>query len=396
MNYIKIYLLMLFLVSLSCKAQTFNFNQGGPDSKNYYEEIPYENINGKLFIYCEIGGKRHHFLFDTGAPVTISKELARELNAKVLKKIQIGDAFLHQDSTLVVEINCLEIGDLKFNHIPATTGLPDFFKCYQIDGVIGSNLLRNSIISIVPDKHIIVFTDQKDKLTLKSKDGGQLTLNIGNQSSPFITLLIKGKRDVTLPLEFDTGDNTFFRVEDRLVGMINRYAVFDTLAKGHGADRLSTIGLQEDGIKYLFKVSPFVIGNATFNDLIIESNKAASPAIGSKLLDYGIVTLDFIHGKFYFDANQSNYQLGERQWPFRPVFVNDKLLVGVVFNCAESLLNQGDQILAIDDRDVSNLTLCDLINGQSILYGKENALLTIKDKQGNIRKVKIIKDVLYN
>ncbi len=388
----KILTCLFLLITSSGVAQTFTFNQGGPASNNYYEEIPYENINGKLFIEGEIAGKKHRFLFDTGAPVTLSQELAADLNAKVLQKISIGDAFLHTDSTTVVELNDLKLGRLLFNHVPAATGLPDFFKCYGVDGVIGSNLLRSSIISIVSGKHVIIFTDQKDKLSLKSKNSGRLNTALGTMSSPFVDIVLKGTRNVSVSLEFDTGDETFLRVEDRFVGMLNQYAVFDTLAKGYGADKMGQSGLQNAADKYLFKVAPVFIGNGSFTNLVTESNKNAGPALGSRLLDYGTVTLDFIHHKFYFDADEPTNDLAEKQWPFRPAVADNKLIVGVVFQQAAAELKPGDQIMAIDDTDFSHPVFCDLINGKSKMKKKEIIVLTIKDTQGNIKKVTVKKE----
>jgi hypothetical protein len=383
---------LLLLLSSGCLAQAFTFNRGGPTSTNYYEEIPYQNINGKIFIEVEIAGKKHLFLFDTGAPVIISKQLAAELNTKVLKKIVIGDAFLHTDSTTIVELNGIKLGNLIFDNIPATTGLPDFYKCWNIDGVVGSNLLRNSIVQIEPDKHLIIFTDQKDKLNLKSKNSSRLVTNIGMASSPFVDILMKGKRNVTINIEFDTGDKSFIRIEDKLISTLSKYAVFDTVATGYGADYIGQSGLQDAGTKYMFKMPATVIGNASFNNLVVESNKAAEPALGSRLLDYGTVTMDYIHGKFYFDANTPDVDLGEKQWPFRPVVAGDKLVVGVVFQKAIGQLTQGDQIMAIDDVDYSVPVLCDLINGKPLLLGKETAILTIKDSHGNIKKVTVNKE----
>ena len=388
----KILTCLFLLLAPCCIAQTFTFNQGGPASSAYYEEIPYENINGKLFVEGEIAGKKHRFLFDTGAPVAISKELAAELNARVLKKILMADAFSHTDSTTIVEINDLKLGNLLFNHIPATTKWPDFFKCYNIDGVIGSNLLRNSIISIVPSKRLIIITDQKDRLSLKSKNSAPLISNIGTLSLPFISVVLKGKRNVTISIEFDTGDETFLRGEDRLMGMIKPYAVFDTLAKGYGADRIGEAGLQDAADKYLFKIAPIFIGNGSFINLVTESNKNAQPAIGSRLLDYGIVTLDFIHGKFYFDADLPVNDLAEKQWPFRPAIVGNKLIVGVIFQKAPDALKQGDQIIAIDNIDYSQPTFCDLINSKKVVKAKETIVLTTRDTQGNIKKMTVKKE----
>lgn len=386
----KILIALMLLLPALCPAQSFTFNQGGPATKNYYVELPYETINGKIFVDGIIAGKKHRFLFDTGAPVAISKELAAELNAKKIYQAVVADAFVHTDSVNIVELEDISLSGLTFNHIPAMTLFPEFYKCYHIDGVIGSNLLRNSIVSIISNKHLIVFTDQKNKLSLKAKNGVPLIADKGPQSDPQIRINLKNKLDLTIP--FDTGDNGFLRINDKTVSDLKQFHLFDTLATGYGASSMGAMGLQKAGNKYLFKVDFLTVGNGRLNNLIVESNADAIPAIGAKLLDYGVVTLDFINGKFYFDAYAPVTELGETQWPFKQTFADNKLIIGVVWQKANGLLKQGEQITAVDGVDYSKVTLCEMVNNKSIFEGKDAAVLTLKDAGGSIRKVTVRKE----
>jgi predicted aspartyl protease len=386
----KLITFLLFLLPVAGFSQGFTLNEGGPVEKNYYCEIPFEYVNGKMFLTGEIGGKKHRFLFDTGAPVAVSNELATEINAKTIHKIDIHDTYLHADSTNIVQLNGIKLGDITFNQIPAITLFPDIYRCYGIDGVIGSNLLRSSIISIDNNRHLIIITDQKSKLDLKAKNSTDLIFKPGLQSDPQIKIVLKNKLTLTTP--FDTGDNTFFRLNDKTVADLKQYALFDTLAKGYGASGMSLMGMQNAAPKYLFKVSFITVGNGKFNNLITESSKDAIPAIGCKLIEYGVVTLDFIHGKFYFDAYQPEVDLNEKQFAVKPIFADNKLVAGVVWEKAKDLVKQGEQILTIDGKDYSNVTLCDLLNNKLPLAGKENAVLTIKNAQGEIRKVNISRE----
>jgi hypothetical protein len=386
----KLFVFLSFVFPSICFAQSFTYNQGGTNAKNYYEEIPYKNINGKIILEGEIAGKKHRFLFDTGAPCALSKELAAELNAKVINKIEIHDTYLHTDSATVIELNDLTLGRITFNHIPAITLFPDFYTCWGIDGVIGSNLLRNSIVSIMSNKHIIVFTDQKNKLSLKAKNSAPLVSNIGSQSDPQIKIIIKNKLTLTIP--FDTGDNGFLRVSDKMVADLKQYALFDTLTTGFGASGMSAMGMQNAAKKAQLKIAFFTVGNGRFDNLVVETNKEVIPAIGNKLLDYGNITLDFINGKFYFDANNNLTDLNEKLWPFNPGFNNGKFVIGVVWKKGEGLAKQGEQILAIDDTDFSNMSICTLLTAKPPLEGKDTAVLTLKDTQGNVHKVTMKKE----
>jgi len=386
----KLFACFLLLVSPVCFAQTFTFNQGGPTTKNYFEEIPFEDVNGHLFITCEIAGKKHRFLFDTGAPVAISKELANELNAKIIHTTLMTDNYLRSDSTTVVELNGLKLGGITFDHIPAINLFPDFYKCLNIDGVIGSNLLRNSIVNMDSRKHLIIFTDQKNKLQLKAKNSAPMISKQGPQSDPLIQFYIDKK--VHTIIAFDTGDSQFIRVNDYLISQLKPYGVVDSLTAGYGSGGISAFGTQKNTYKALFKVAPFTIGDGKFTNLKAISNKDDIPAIGSKLLDYGIVTLDFINGKFYFDAYKTDVDLDQKIWTARYGFVDGKLIVAEVWQKGLGTIDQGDQVLAIDGVDYSHITLCEYINSKYVLDGKETAVLTVKNGNGDIKNITINKE----
>src|ERR1700748_2269684 len=95
--------ILLLLLNNACFAQHFTFNQGGPETKNYYVELPYETMNGKMFVVVEIAGKKHKFLFDTGAPVAIKPQLADSLNMPVIFKENVKDVTGKHDSTSTVK-----------------------------------------------------------------------------------------------------------------------------------------------------------------------------------------------------------------------------------------------------------------------------------------------------
>ncbi|WP_316747344.1 retropepsin-like aspartic protease [Pedobacter gandavensis] len=178
-------IISLILPSFTVFSQGINYNTGETSTKNYYQEIPYESINGKMIVEVKVAGKNCRFLFDTGAPTSISKELALTSGSKNLQMGLISDANGLKDSVLVVLTKSIQIGDLDFNNITAIALIPEFMKCWNLSGIIGSNLLRNSIVRIDAAKKIITLTDQADRLNLSKKHSTPLALN-NNQSDPGI------------------------------------------------------------------------------------------------------------------------------------------------------------------------------------------------------------------
>ncbi|WP_367867536.1 retropepsin-like aspartic protease [Pedobacter sp. WC2423] len=382
-------LCLLLAICIRANAQEFTYNQGGTSAKNYYEEIPYQTINGKMFIQVELHGKKHKFLFDTGAPVAISPELVTQLKAKFLDEDTLSDVNGVTDTMGVVQIPQIKIGKIRFDHIPAITLFPDFYRCWGIDGVIGSNILRNSIVSIDGKKQVIILTDQLEKLKLNDSYSSPMITNTSYQSNPIIKIQLKD--NTTIDLGFDTGDNEFLRISEELLSQLPDSGAYEILAKGYGANTIGGLGLQQSAEKYLLRFPQIKIGNGLFNNTIMETNKSGSSAIGSKILLYGVVTLDFIHSKFYFNSTKKDNEVREKQWPFVPTVINDRLAVGVVWDKYKNEVKPGQRIVAIDNVDYADVTLCDMLNRPHILAGKETAIITIKDDQGNLQKIQISK-----
>jgi hypothetical protein len=380
--------LLAAFCSSACIAQTFTFNQGGTSASNYYQELPYENINGKLIVTVSVNGQKHRFLFDTGAPAAIDNALAMSANEPVITKILGRDAYGHQDSIPIVKIADIKLGDLDFKEIPAITLIPDFFKCFGIEGVIGSNMLRNSVVSIHDDKHVIIITDQPGKLNLDSKHSAPLSAKNGEQSDPIVTVKVGDKE--TVDLGFDTGDNGFLRIPEEMMNKLVKANVFKVIAKGFGANAAGEFGLQQNADKYRIKFTGINIGTANFANVITETSKQAVPGLGTKLLEYGSVTLDFINSKFYFDAKNEVNDLTEKQWPFSPALVGDQLIIGVVWGKAGDV-KPGQHITAINGTDYSKVALCDMVTNRSILGGSEEAAITIKDDKDQVKIIRIKK-----
>jgi len=131
-------LLLLPFYATSILAQNININQGKIKQKNYFQEIPYQKIRGLPIVSVTINGKMYDFLFDTGAGLSISNNLCKELNLPIR-----GQAFVKGSSGEGKPMRYILLPELHLQEITFsnTWGVvfheeSNFFECLGIYGIM--------------------------------------------------------------------------------------------------------------------------------------------------------------------------------------------------------------------------------------------------------------------
>lgn len=375
---------LLILTQICFGQTTFSLNEGGSNQTDYFSSISYENINGKIILNVKIKERAYRFILDTGAPTSISSELFDELNPSLITKIQTSDANNKTDSLSVVRLNDIKIGNANFTNIP-TLVIKDnnIFKCFQIDGFIGSNLLRNSIVQIDNKTKNIIITNDDKKLTLNPKLSSDLILD--NQSSPIITIYLKNKKKAKEQLLLDLGMNGFYDLSLNHFNLFSKYEIFKVLATAKGSNSMGLFGIAEDTLQYRFLLPQMEINNFKISNISAETTIDDNSRIGSKILEYGIVTIDYKNKKFYFTPlNKNDIDASEKKFPIDFVPRNNKLFVSFVWDKdITNKISKGDQIIAIDDISYENISICDLITKPPIFKEKNSVKLITLDNKSN-------------
>lgn len=393
----------IFFLFLTCGAlvaqASFNLNQGYVETNNYFQTVSYENRNGKIIIEVQIEDKPYRFLVDTGAVTVLSETLQKTVTTHHLGSIKTTDQSGLTDSLNVVVIPEIKIDNLKFKDISSLVAKDNsalFFDCLEIDGILGSNMLKNTIIQFRSDEKKIIFTDKSKKLGLKRRHGFKMKVSQG-QRSPYLPVrLLNNTQEGNEYVMFDSGDNKFYSPAQHIVEQFQAQAtIYEILAESRGSFSVGFFGTAEDSRHTLVKIPELTLGNLTFENTISPTIYDDNSRLGAALLNYGILTLDFKKERFWFESfdNKTTLEYKESVWPIHPVLNNqNELVVGIIWDrTLDDKINIGDKILRFGPIDYENMTPCEIINSTSKVETTE-AQLILRDKNtGELKKLHIQK-----
>lgn len=114
LNRILLLLIITFVFYGCPRHWTEAIKNGSVDKENFNTTIDI-NISNKLIIVpVKINSKTYQFLLDTGAPLSISKELQNEFNFKTVSKGSLKDSDNSRISVDYVGIPKINLGDVGF------------------------------------------------------------------------------------------------------------------------------------------------------------------------------------------------------------------------------------------------------------------------------------------
>lgn len=387
----------LFLLCISIGyAQKTKFKIGKTESKNYCTTIKYKDVNGKIIIPVTIQDSIYHFLFDTGAPNVISSSLLSSINYASNKKLTISDSNDRKQSMNLTTLKEIIVGGVIFTNTSALIFEKSeniLFDCFDIDGIIGSNLLQRSIVQLNSKTKELTLTNSLKNLGLLGNDTPERLYIVNAQGSPYIQIKLKGSNTVSEKLLFDTGASGFYDMSKRRLNLFKKHNVATSILSSEGVSGMGLFGASETNIKYRVKVPEISINTYTFSNVITTTTDDDHSRIGSDILNYGVVTLDFRKKKFYFNGFAKTNDLKEKQLGFTPVVENNKLIVGVVWDKAlRDLINYGDEIVGVNNVDFSSDNLCDLVSKKSPFKSSDSLEITFKNKNNQINTYIIKRD----
>ncbi|MDG5491940.1 retropepsin-like aspartic protease [Psychroserpens sp. SPM9] len=389
--------ILIITFSLFACSQNTSLKKGKVVSKNYYEEIAFEFEKNKIIIPVEIDGTTYRFLLDTGAPNIVSLEVLNAINPNVISNMPTNDANGKKQNLKVVELKSVKIGAVEFQGYSALVydlNGSDIFKCFGIDGFIGSNMLKNSIIQIDAEQRLLKLTDKLKHLNVNKKQSDKIKL-VGNQSSPYVWINVSGKDNGRERVLIDTGMGGLYDLSRAHYEAFKTKTIFNVIGQSDGASSVSLFGEVPVNNQIRVHLPKLVVNNLVLENCITHTTKDDNSKIGAELLNHGVMTIDYKHKRFYFEPKTANIDLDKPVLGFTSTLKDNRIVIGYVWDKKlQQQLSYGDAILAINGEPLKEKSLCDFIVKASVFEPLNSIVLNIKKANGDVFDINVTKKEL--
>ncbi len=355
-------LLLSFLVEVVEAQKSFTFCQGEINQSDYFETIPFEFVLGKIVVEAKIEGKKGRFILDTGAMCILFKYSTKEQNFDVLRTMNLKDANKKSKKAEVVKVESIQIGGLVYSDIPALY-IDEFegaLKCFEVDGLLGSNLLRFGAFKVDVQRQEVILADSYQDFGL-SRDTGIKMKNNKVQSSPHIALKLNGVKQKHILV--DTGSNGIYAFSNKVSAKMQRKGKFDHPAyTSSGTNSQGAWGVDgSEKVTKIWQVDALELNGTFFTKNLLRSDEASS-RIGMSLLDQGEFVLDYPQERFFFlpyEDKENSLSIGG--FGIDLASINDTLKVNGIWSGTEaerSELEKGDILIDVTELDFPDNSLC--------------------------------------
>ncbi len=142
--------------------------RGEVSQNNFQSTFSYEKKWGLMACKVTINNDTFRFILDSGAPCVLAKSTAEQLGLDTLSSIIVRDSKKKKGKEAVTKIKHLRLAGLDFHNIGALI-LDELdqnypFKCGEIDGLIGANLMRQAIWQFDFRKERVYISDRRGVL----------------------------------------------------------------------------------------------------------------------------------------------------------------------------------------------------------------------------------------
>ena len=313
--------------------------------------VPLEIRMSKLFVTATVEDQTREFIFDTGSPTILSRELADALELEYTGSNTGQDANGSMVTMDTAVVPSLTLGDLTFHQVPVLVF--DFDQLYlgscMFDGgVLGSELLPGSVWRFDTENGLLQIADASQVSTPSPTLSAPMT-DMGYPHYPVVDYEVG---DVTDKAIFDTGNSGELVVFSRVMQdpTVQAHIVSGSVRRGAGSDGVSAGGAGPIRELTYFSLSDVSVGGLRLNTLKASTRDIAPTLLGAGLFDRYVVTLDGVRQRFILEERTfptpSHQEVG-----YTVTLEESGTRVTQLFDsssAAKAGLQLGDQVLTIN------------------------------------------------
>ena len=393
--YIFAFSALLFLsnckMTKALKAKkVFEKNATTVQNSFFKQEIPFKLQNKQIVIPVKIENETYDFLFDTGVPCYISKDLADKLSEKLnLKKLATIES--KNKKVSFTKIPKITIGNVDFLSNLIMVGDFNTSGCGTISGAIGANLMRSAIWKIDYKNQIITLTNSRDSLNLGEAK------SIDFQPYPdgvpfFYTNFSPYQKIRTLMKTTYYGDlNLPERARNSMMPSTAKY--LKSYGQLRSANGVGIDTARHTAAPYLRFDGGWILQN---NAVTFRKSLKSSASMGYYFLKDYTITLDWQIQKISFEQVEKPKRRIENTFGFYYTFTDGKLVFSHIFEnspASEANLHVSEQILMMNGKDLSKISKEEYCNLQSIWDSENRNEITFTVKQKDGEKTLTLKKV---
>ena len=369
-------------ISLLVVCLAFSYFTTKAGTPAFYVEVPYTTINGKIIIEAQVEGVPGKFIFDTGAPTYITYSLARRLSLESTNTQNILDAHNQSMTLEKTQLKRLSMGmpGINIEEIPVTI-MPEghLIEQFGVDGMIGCELFPGAVVRIDSRQKKIIITDNISLFHINLRNRLPL-LHVQGQI-PFIELNVGV--GVIETVMFDSGSGAFYEMISATASEALRENAAALLSKGYGSSGIGMAGAASAGEHNLIRLFELRVSTGRFQNIVTESMDAPYSRLGSQLLDYGTVTIDYASSAFYFEPFESAPQdLYKKRWNVDFTMANGHVVIACVWGDLVEKISPGDRVLKIDGEPVGEVNVSDALQSSIVKIKNEKAIITVLRQDG--------------
>jgi hypothetical protein len=371
-------LAIIALFCSNCKIQnqakeiSEKIKQTTVNDTTFKAEIPFEAIDNTPIIDVVIEGKTYKFLLATGIlGCFISEELSKALPIAALTKTKQKNKQGEMIDRTYAQLPKIEIGGVAFYDVLSAVNddVSRSYKCVQLDGLIGANLLSKAVWQIDYPNQKIRFTNHRDSLFL-GKDKQIIPFYSKNNTGISIpTASLRINYNFIGDVIFDTGDKNAVDFPKSMHKSISDTSQNVSFLYQQNAGKLALLPTLTIGEQLHLK------------EVWIGRTDRSVARIGGVFFRNYTVTFDWKNQQVILTNDQK--QIFETFGCYYSLSKADGVRIGSVVKNSQADkvgLKAGELIVKINDHDVSDISQADFC---SITKSNKNKVLTLSVKRGD-------------